>query len=427
MANKLLITVFLLALSLGSSKSWSICTGEMTINGAIGPATVDYLESTLEKTIDSKCASLLILINTPGGNLQSTRMIVESILSSKIPVLCLVYPSGGHAGSAGAIILQACHVSGGINPTNIGAATPILMGGEEMGKDLRNKLVNDTVSWVEGLAKLRGRNLGFAKDIVEKAQSLGATQAAGIGGIDFVVNVKEEFLEKSTGKEVLIRENLKAKVEVGSLVEIKPGLRHIILDFVADPQFAYFIFMGSVALLYFEITHPGIFAPGVIGSIGLILSLISFHKLNVWWGGLGLLFLGIVMLILEAFVPSFGVLGVGGIVAFTVGSLFLFDPVKSGYVLPLSSILPTTFLLSGVLLGLGYLVLQTRKVKKHGGFDDVIGAEAVVVSIDEVNPLQGYLEIAGENWKFQSESGLQVHQRVKVLSHKELVLKVIGL
>jgi len=185
--------------------------------------------------------------------------------------------------------------------------------------------------------------------------------------------------------------------------------------------------MGSVALLYFEITHPGIFAPGVIGSIGLILSLISFHKLNVWWGGLGLLFLGIVMLILEAFVPSFGVLGVGGIVAFTVGSLFLFDPVKSGYVLPLSSILPTTFLLSGVLLGLGYLVLQTRKVKKHGGFDDVIGAEAVVVSIDEVNPLQGYLEIAGENWKFQSESGLQVHQRVKVLSHKELVLKVIGL
>ena len=426
MFNKALIAIFFVVNFWGIN-SWSICTGEMTINGAIGPATVDYLDFSIEKSIEHKCSSLLILINTPGGSLQSTHLIVESILNSKIPVLCLVYPSGGHAGSAGAIILQACHVSGGINPTNIGAATPILMGGEEMGKDLRKKMVNDTVSWVEGLAKLRGRSLAFAKAIVEKAESLGATQAAQIGGIDFVVSVKNEFLEKSNGREVLLKENLKGKVEAGEIFEIKPGLRHILLDFVADPQFAYFIFMGSIALLYFEITHPGIFAPGVIGAIGLVLSLVSFHKLNVWWGGVALLFLGIIMLVLEAFVPSFGALGIGGIIAFTVGSLFLYDPVKSGYVLPRSSVLPTTILLAAVMLGLGYLVMQTRKIKKHGGFDDLVGAEGVVVSVDESSPHEGYIEINGEHWRFQCESKLQVHQRVKVLSHKELVLKVKGL
>lgn len=422
-----LLLIFSFWIFSSPSVSLAACTGEITINGAIGPATVDFLDSALNKTKENKCSSLLILINTPGGSLQSTHIIVETILNSPVPILCLVHPSGGRAGSAGAIILQACHVSGGINPTNIGAATPILMGGEEMPKDLRNKMVNDTVSWVEGLAKLRKRNLGFARDIVEKASSLGATEAAKIGGIDFVVNVKEEFLEKSQGREVLLKENAKVKVEVGRVFEIKPGLRHIILDFVSDPQFAYFIFMGSIALLYFEITHPGFIAPGVIGAIGLVVSLISFHKLNVWWGGVALLFLGIIMLVLEAFVPSFGALGIGGIVAFTVGSLFLFDPIKSGYSLPLSAVLPTTFLLSAVLIGLGYLVMQTRNVKKRGEFEDIIGAEGVVVSIDPNDLNEGYIEVAGENWKFRCETSLKVHQRVKILSHKELVLKVKGL
>ena len=312
----------------------SSCTLELEITGTIGVATLDVYQRAKKRVLKKGCSSLLLLVNTPGGALQTTRMIIEEILNSPFPVLCLVYPSGGHAGSAGAIILQACHVSGAVRATNIGAATPILSTGKDTPKDLRKKIFNDTQSWIEGITKLRKRNEKFSKEIVTEAKAVSASEAFKIGAIDFLVTEKGEFLKNAHGKEVILQDNQKEKVITGDLQVFPLDLRYQLISLLTDPQTAYLIFMGSLGLIYFEITHPGVIVPGVLGGMGLIFSLVSFHKLNVQWGGLALILLGLILMLAEAFVPSFGFLGLGGLMSFVLGSVFLFDP-QSGYFVPL--------------------------------------------------------------------------------------------
>jgi len=178
------------------------CTLEIKIEGVIGPGTTDYIDRAINKAKKLECSSFLALINTPGGSLESTRIIVEKILNSDIPFLCLVAPQGGHAGSAGAIILQACHVNGALKATNLGAATPVAGSGQEIPKDLRNKLVNDTVSWLEGVTKLRGRNLEFSKKIVDEAKAVSSEEAYKLKAIDILSDDIKGFLEKDNGRKV---------------------------------------------------------------------------------------------------------------------------------------------------------------------------------------------------------------------------------
>ncbi|MCB0350633.1 MAG: nodulation protein NfeD, partial [Bdellovibrionales bacterium] len=359
------------------------CIVEATIDGAIGPASLDFLERTSNQAKISKCGAILLLINTPGGSLQTTRLMVEHILNSPVPIMCLIYPSGAHAGSAGAIIMQACHVSGAMEATNIGAATPISSSGEKMPDDLRKKLINDTRSWVEGLAKLRGRSAEFAKEIVEDAKALSAAEALKAKAIDVVVKTKEEFLSFADKKEVALSENQKTTIVIGETIVMVQDLRYRIMDVLMNPQVAYLMFMGSLGLLYFELTHPGMIAPGVIGGVGLIISLISLHMLDVTWGAVLLILAGIGFMIAEAFVAGFGVLGIGGVISFFIGSLFLFDPAQTGLVLPLSTILPTTLLVGLLMIGVAYLAFSSRKRRPRGGYDDLIGEIATVSSLQD--------------------------------------------
>jgi membrane-bound serine protease (ClpP class) len=405
-------------------KPASKCTVELKIEGVIGPGILDYMETGLERAEARSCGSILMLVNTPGGNLQTTRMIVEKILNAPVPFLCLVAPSGGHAGSAGAIILQACHVSGALKATNIGAATPIMGTGQKLEEDLRNKIVNDTVSWVEGLAKRRNRSLKFAKDIITEAKAVEAEEALKLKAIDFVGDTVEEFLAFAKRQEVEMTEGKSAPVEVGEIDRIETGLRHKILDIIADPQFAYLLFMGSLALLYFELTHPGTIVPGVVGALGLVLSMISFHKLNIWWGGLVLMLLGMVFMIAEAFVPSFGALGIGGVVAFILGSVFLFDAETSGYTLPLSTILPTAIGVGLFMLGIAYLAFNAIKRDKSIGEAEIVGVVGEVVTLRDGDSRKGQVELLGEIWKFECESELRLGQRAKVESLDGLTVKV---
>ena len=404
--------------------SAQVCTVELSMEGAIGAGSLDVYERAESLANEKKCSSLLILLNTPGGSVDSTRQIVSRILGSPRPVLCLIYPEGGHAGSAGAIILQACHVNGAVAGTNLGAATPILGSGESAPEDLRKKMVNDMTSWMDSLTNLRGRNKEFGRQIIVDAKAVSAKEAHEIGAIDLLVASKSEFLSLASGKTVKLSEGVEAEVVVGDLIPFLLDLRFKLLSLISDPQLAYLLFLGSLALLYFEFTHPGTLIAGVVGGLGLVLSLIALHKLNVEWGGLLMILLGVGMLIAEIFVPSFGALGIGGIAAFIFGSLFLFDPLKTGgYTLPLSTILIATILFGGLFLGIGYLVLKTFGLKKTEGLDDLIGKEGLVKAV-EVDGQSGSLECDGEIWSFHSDEPTAEGQRVVILSYENLKLKV---
>lgn len=397
---------------------------EAVIDGAIGPASLDFLERTSRRADQNKCGAILLLINTPGGNLQTTRLIVEHILNSSRPILCLIYPSGAHAGSAGAIIMQACHVAGAMEATNIGAATPVSGSGEAMPEDLRKKVLNDIRSWVEGLAKLRGRSESFAKEIVEDAKALSASEALKAKAIDFVATSKEDFLSFADGKSIKISENLSATLSLGETIVMVQDLRYRVMDILMNPQVAYMIFMASLGLLYFELTHPGAIAPGVIGGVGLLISLISLHMLNVTWGAVLLILAGIGFMIAEAFVAGFGILGIGGVISFFIGSLFLFDTAQTGLAIPLSTILPTTLLVGSMMIGVAYLAFSSRKRRGHGGFDDMIGKPARVSNVQAGDGKFGFIEIEGEIWRATSDLPMNIDDQVKIIKHAGLTLHV---
>ena len=218
-------------------------------------------------------------------------------------------------------------------------------------------------------------------------------------------------------------EDKELTVVVGDMQVKQPDLRYEVMSFIMNPQFAYFLFMGSLGLLYFELTHPGMIAPGVLGAIGLGISLVAMHMLDVETGGLILIFLGLILMILELFVTSFGVLGAGGVVAFFVGSLFLFDPEKTGYALPLSSILPTTIVLGICMLGVAWLALSTRDRKSQADFGVLMGKEGRVAKLGR-NKKSGQVMVNGELWKFKADSELKIDDTVEVKEHKGFTLIV---
>lgn len=401
------------------------CVLEMQISNAIGAASLDMVDRSVERAKSENCGAVLAMINTPGGSLQSTRYIVERILNSSIPFLCLVGPSGAHAGSAGAIILQACHIAGAMEATNIGAATPVTSTGQEMGEDMRNKIMNDTRSWVEGLAKLRGRNEQFARDIVEQAKAVSSDEALRLKAIDWVGTKKSDFLDFANQKEVKLSEDQVAKIAINDEIKLMPlDLRYKVLDLITNPQFAYLIFMGSLGLLYFELTHPGVIVPGVIGAVGLVISLMSMHLLDINMTGILLLVLGLCLMIAEAFVASFGALGIGGVVAFFLGSLFLYDPSFSGYSLPVMTILPTTLFVGLLMIGIAYLAFSTRKRKGQTTFEGLVGRTGTVSSLTKNNK-SGQIDVFGEIWGFTSVDEFAVGDKAQVIGSKgfKLIIK----
>lgn len=407
-----------------AQENQSNCSLALQIYGVIGASTFDYISRGLEVAQQKKCESIYLRVNTPGGSLESTRLIVEKILSSPIPFLCLITPAGGHAGSAGAILLQACHINGGVKTTNIGAATPILGTGGETPSDLRKKMINDSVSWLEGVTKLRNRNLTFSKEIITEAKSFTSEEAQKMGALDFVTQNETEFINLCKTREIKMNDKTLTLNDI-QLVEFVPDWRYKILNFFADPEIAYMIFMASLALLYVEFTNPGLIAPGVVGGIGLVMALVSFHKLDVSWGGVLLLFLGVAFLIAEMFVPSFGALGIGGIVSLVLGSLFLFDADKTGISLSLSVILPMVFLFAAVFLSLGWLALKTFKQKRKDSDEELLSQVGTVVKVLPVNgEFKGQLEVAGETWNFVSLDKLSNGDQVKILKRNALELSV---
>jgi len=411
----------------GQGKASSLplpCTLTYQLEGAIGPATFDFMERAQDEAIQKNCGSIFFKFSTPGGSLASTRKIVSLIMNSKVPYLCLVSPSGGHAGSAGAIILQACHVSGALEATNIGAASPIAGNGQEMSKTLEKKIFEDTRSWVEGLAKYRERSVEFARDIIVDAKALDARKAAEVGGIDVVSARENDFLDFSETLSVRVNSPEKSQVTVGPLESFETDWRYHVMDLFSHPQWAYLLFMASLGLIYFEITHAGVILPGVVGAIGLVISMMNFHILNVSWGAVALIILGILFMLAELFVTSFGALGVGGVVSLFIGSLFLFEKDLLSGGLPLKIIIAVVVPFAIAAAGLTYLAWGTMGfARKNREKESWVGKQGTV---EKVNPLgrSGLIKIEGELWKWESQRALKLGDEVEVIGKSGLVLQV---
>ena len=391
------------------------------IDSIISTASLDYIERAMQECESKNCASILMYINTPGGDLLSTRKIVSIILNSPIPFLCFLAPRGSHAGSAGAIIMQACHVSGAMPGTNIGAATPVDASGADVKDDLRKKLFNDTLSWLESITTERKRNLDFSKKIITEAKAVSSEEAVRLGAIDILAESELEFLKAAEGREVKVKDQMQ-RVYVQAQTIFETDARFKILELVSDPQHSYLLFMGSLALLYFEFTHPGLFVPGVVGGLGLVMSLVGFQKLEVSWGGVALMLLGLIFMIAEAFVPSFGALGVGGIIAFSLGGFLLFHN-HAYYSIPHYMIFGVSAFLGAIMLALAIVVFRTKSVKSNLGDDNIIGAKAKVIYLDK-SGRAGNIMLNSERWRFECEQDLELHDEVCVLSRAELLLKV---
>ena len=422
-----LLKLIIFALFVYASPARALCTVQINIKTAITPVTLDMVKKALTLLKKENCSSIFMEIDTPGGALPATRLIVQEILNSPAPFLCLISPKGAQATSAGAIILQACHVSGALKGTNLGASTPVLMG-RQMDKesDLRKKAINDTVSFVKSLSQVRKRNKKFAEEIVTQAKSVTAEEALALKAIDWAGDRVEDFFSFAKGRKVEMGKGKTQQVAIGPLKTFPIGLRYNILNFFADPQILYLLFLGSIMLIYFEFTHPGTLVPGVMGGIGLILSLVGLNAFSVAWGAVALIFAGLALFLAEMLVPSFGILGIGGLISFILGSVYLFDPVEmGGYQLPLSLIIIVSLVVALLMFGACYLALRTVRMKRNiTAMGAVLGEEGEVTKLLNDSAKKGWIIVHGEIWKFHCDKALKIGDMVKVIQHKKMSLKV---
>ncbi|MCJ8318164.1 MAG: nodulation protein NfeD [Colwellia sp.] len=406
----------------------------LAIKGAIGPAVGDYIsqEITLANN-QQQVAAIVLTIDTPGGLSSSLRVINQHILSSKVPILCLVYPQGARAASAGTYILYACHIAAMSSATTLGAATPVMIGGGLPGSQkspeksaeptaMEKKILNDSVAYIRSLAQLRGRNAEWAELAVTEAATMSAQEALAAKVINLIVQTPEQLLLALDGTSITIGQHQRKLNLTDVAVEYRtPDWRNQFIATITDPNIAYILMMLGIYGLLLEFYSPGIGIAGVTGAISLLVALYAFQLLPLNYAGLALLILGISLLVLESLIPSFGLFGFGGMVAFIIGSIFLIDTQQEYFqisrklimFIAMSSALFTVFIL-------GYL-WRVRQNKVVSGAEAIIGAHAAVL---EDFSAQGYVLFNGERWAATSQQPLTKGQIVTIDALKGLTLCV---
>lgn len=407
----------------------SVSVPLIEVVGAIGPPAANYVERTLEAAAERQSPFVVLRIDTPGGLSASMRDIIKDILAAPMPVVCWVGPSGARAASAGTYILYACGVAAMAPGTNLGAATPVQLSGVSGSQTPakpqtaeQQKVLNDAIAYIRSLAELRGRNVGWAEKAVREAASISAESALDKGVIDLLATDQADLLARldgmsapsSLGDQVIHSQQARLEVQQHSWKER-------FLALLSTPTLAYLLLMIGIYGLILEGLHPGAMVPGTVGAICLILALFALHTLPVNWAGFALIVLGAVFLVAEAFVPSFGVLGLSGVIAFVIGSIMLFDSDSPAYSLPFAYIAASGFVAA---LGLGVLVYFLAKMRRQpvvSGQEGMIGLEGRVLEDFEQ---QGYVLVAGERWQASSRQPLHKGDRVVTESLHGLVLSV---
>ena len=394
----------------------------ISIDGTINPAVDDFIRESISRSKANAARALIIQLDTPGGLLTSTRTIVKELLGAPVPVIVYVAPSGAGAGSAGVFITMAAHIAAMAPGTNIGAAHPVAGGGQEVKGVMGEKIENFTASFAESIAQQRGRNTEWAIQAVRKSVSITEKEALKIKVIDVVAKDINDLLEQAHGRKVDIDGRKHELSLKGARVErYGMSLKQKVLNTIADPNIAYLLMMAGILGLYMEFSHPGVIFPGVAGAICLLLAFASLQLLPINYAGLGLIILGIGLLIGEAFAPSFGVLGVGGIISLALGSFFLFDTEGSDLIVDRSIILTAVATLGSFVLAVSYLVFRSQKAKPALGMEGLIG------EIGEVRGKlipSGKIFVHGETWRAEADNEIDVGEKVEVVGVEGMVLKV---
>ncbi|MFF5864140.1 nodulation protein NfeD [Pseudomonas sp. NPDC012596] len=431
---------WLLVLMLGLAPGGQAAPGAvwvLSIDDAIGPASADYVLRGLDQARDQGAQLVVIRMDTPGGLDSAMRQIIKAILASPVPVASFVAPGGARAASAGTYILYASHVAAMAPGTNLGAATPVQIGGTpgapkddkaEADSDeatLARKQVNDAAAYIRGLAQLRGRNADWAEKAVREAVSLSASEALKQKVIDLVANDVPDLLRQLDGKTLIAADQPRLlQTRDASVVEHLPDWRTRLLAVITNPSVALILIMIGVYGLLFEFMNPGSSVGGVVGGICLLLALYALQLLPVSIAGLALILLGIVFMIAEAFLPSFGVVGFGGIVAFVVGAVILMDTDAPGFGIPLA-LIGSLALLSALLIGgvLG-MALKTRRRALVSPDAGLVGSLVSVTQVVADNPFCGSVQAQGEQWQVQCTTPLQLGQHVRVTARHGVTLEV---
>jgi membrane-bound serine protease (ClpP class) len=428
----------------------------LDVDGPIGPATAEFITRAIERASDTGAALVVIRLDTPGGLDASTRDIVKSILASDVPVATFVSPEGARAASAGTYILYASHVAAMSPATNVGAATPVAIGmadgppqgrqpGDIPGKDapdagaggaqeesetpaidtssaMSRKAVNDSVAWLRGLAELRGRNADWAERAVREAVSITSEEALETGVIDLVASDLDELLRKADGMTVEVDGAEVTLSTLGLAIErLAPDWRNELLSVITSPTIAYLLLLVGIYGLVLEGYNPGAFVPGVVGAICLLLALYALQMLPVNYAGLGLILLGVVLMIAEVMVPSFGALGIGGIIAMVIGSIILIDTDVPGFVVsrPLIGAIAITGSLG--LMAIIWFAVRARERPVVSGREQLLGEEGTALESFEAT---GEVFVHSERWSAESEQPVREGQAVQVIGVKGLKLKI---
>lgn len=410
------------------------------IDGPIGPATSDFAVRTLERAEASGARLAVIRMDTPGGLDTAMREIIKKILAAPVPVAAFVAPGGARAASAGTYILYASHIAAMAPGTNLGAATPVSIGVPDFrepepkdGKEAKparepdnamaRKMVNDAVAYLQGLARLRGRNADWAEKAVREAASLPADEALAQNVIELMAADVPELLAKLQGRKVRVAgRELTLDLAAAPLVTAEPDWRSRVLAVITNPNMAYILMLVGVYGLVLEFSHPGAVLPGILGAICLLVALYAFQVLPVNYAGLGLMLLGVALMVAEAFAPSFGALGLGGAAAFVIGSVMLMDGGSApGFAID-PALIVAFALASLIFFGfvLGFLV-RARRRPVVTGESELVGA--VGVALEDFAGV-GKIRLRGEIWNARSAVPVRQGQRLFINKIEGLTLWV---
>ena len=393
-----------------------------TYEGVINPVAVEYLQESLQTAEENEANLLVFQLDTPGGLDTSMRIMVKDITKSRVPVVVYVSPSGGRAASAGVFLTLAAHFAAMAPGTNIGAAHPVAMGGGEMDKVMKDKVENDAVAYIISIAERRGRNAEWAENAVRKSVSVPAQEALELGLIDVVPETLAQLLKELDGKTTSINtQSVTLHTIDAQIQEFPMSWRLEVLQALSDPNIAYVLMtIGTIGLIA-ELYNPGAILPGVVGAISLILAFYSLQTLPINYAGVLLLILGLVMLILEATVTSFGLLAIGGITSLILGSLMLIKEGYPFYQLSWSMIIPVVAFTAGFILLIVTFSIKSLKSRTTTGREGLIGMSGLAKT--DLNPA-GRVFVHGELWEANSEVPLRMGDSIEVTGIEGLTLQV---